>query len=300
MPAPGQPGTMCLFQASTAHYLKAMGVPLLKGRFFTSHDTAGSVPVVIVDETLVRKLFPDDDPIGKRIAFEFGGSHDHSQPIWREVVGVVRHVRHYGLASEPPFVQLYAPMDQLPLWFQQRRPSMAIAARTSLTPEAVAGSIRREIVAIDPNIPIYGVQTMQQYVDQNVEQPRMSVLLLTGFGGLALILALMGIYGVVAYSVAERTQEIGIRMALGATRQGVLRLVLGHAILLIATGVALGLAASLALSSIMRSLLFQVSERDPSTFLAIAVTLAAVGLAASILPARRATRVDPLVALRAE
>jgi ABC-type antimicrobial peptide transport system permease subunit len=141
---------------------------------------------------------------------------------------------------------------------------------------------------------------MQQYVDQNVEQPRMSVLLLTGFGGLALILALMGIYGVVAYSVAERTQEIGIRMALGATRQGVLRLVLGHAILLIATGVALGLAASLALSSIMRSLLFQVSERDPSTFLAIAVTLAAVGLAASILPARRATRVDPLVALRAE
>jgi ABC-type antimicrobial peptide transport system permease subunit len=177
---------------------------------------------------------------------------------------------------------------------------MAIAARTSLTPEAVAGSIRREIVAIDPNIPIYGVQTMQQYVDQNVEQPRMSVVLLTGFGGLALILALMGIYGVVAYSVAERTQEIGIRMALGATRRGVIRLVLGHAILLIATGVALGLGASLALSSIMRSLLFQVSERDPSTFLAIAVTLAAVGLAASILPARRATRVDPLVALRAE
>ncbi len=300
LPEPGKPGTMCLFQASSPDYLAAMGIALVKGRFFTANDVAGTTSVAIVDETLVRRVFGTEEPLGKRIAFEFGGDHDHSTPIWREIVGVVRHVRHYGLASEPPFVQVYAPMKQLPMWFQQRRPSMAVAARTSLPAESLTPSVRKEVSAIDRDIPIYGVQTMKQYVDQNTEEPRLSVVLLIGFGGLALLLALMGIYGIVAYSVTERTQEIGIRMALGATRRSVLQLVLGQAIVLIGAGVALGLMASLALSSIMRSLLYQVSERDPSTFIAIALTLASVGLLASVLPARRATRVDPVVALRAE
>ena len=197
-----------------------------------------------MDDTLVRTLFADADPIGRRMAFEFGGSHGHREPIYREIVGVVHHVRHYGLTSEP-FVQVYAPVDQLPLWFEERRPAMAVVARTSLTPEAVTGSIRREIATIDPDIPVYGVQTMGDYVSQTMEQPRLGVVLLAGFGGLALLLALMGIYGVVAYSVAARTQEIGIRMALGATRGNVLQLVLGGAIGLIATGVALGVGASL-------------------------------------------------------
>ena len=177
-------------------------MPLLKGRFFTSHDVAASAPVVIVDDALVRTLFADADPIGRRIAFEFGGSPGHREPIYREIVGVVHHVRHYGLTSEPPFVQVYAPVDQLPLWFEERRPAMAVVARTSLTPEAVTGSIRREIATIDPDIPVYGVQTMGDYVSQTMEQPRLGVVLLAGFGGLALLLALMGIYGVVAYSVA--------------------------------------------------------------------------------------------------
>jgi putative ABC transport system permease protein len=300
LPSRGNPGTMCLFQATSPDYLKAMSVPLLKGRFFTAHDTATSARVVLVDDTLVKKLFGEADPIGKRIAFEIKGMHDHPEPIWREVVGVVHHVRHYGLASEPPFVQVYVPVDQLPIWFEERRPAMAIVARTTLSPDAITGSVRREIAAIDPDIPVYGVQTMQQYVSQTVEQPRLGVVLLGGFGALALLLALMGIYGVVSYSVASRTQEIGIRMALGATRQSVLRLVLGHALALVVTGVVLGIGAALALTSILRNLLYQVSDRDPATFVAIAFAVVAVGILASAVPARRATRVDPIEALRVQ
>jgi putative ABC transport system permease protein len=286
VPPPGSQST-CLFQASTPGYLSAMGIPLIKGRWFTDQDSAAGAPVVVVDETLVRTLFPNDDPLGKRIAFEFRGSHGNPDPIWREVVGVVRHVRHYGIASEPPYVQVYAPLAQLPIWFEQRRPSMALVARTALAPEAVTASIRRELTAIDPDIPVYGIQTMNEYLAQNTEQPRLSVMLLTGLGGLALLLAVIGIYGVVSYSVAQRTQEIGVRMALGATRRHVMRLVVGHAMVLIVSGVALGIAAAVAMSSLMRTMLYEVSERDPSTFAAIASVLAAVGFVASVLPARR-------------
>jgi ABC-type antimicrobial peptide transport system permease subunit len=160
-------------------------------------------------------------------------------------------------------------------------------------------SIRRELAAIDPDIPVYGVQTMGDSLAQNTEQPRLSVMLLTGLGGLALLLAVLGIYGVVSYSVAQRTQEIGIRMALGATRRDVMSLVVRTALLLVVIGVAVGVAASLAMASVMRAMLFEVSERDPATLAAIAtVVLVAVGLLASVVPARRATRIDPIVALR--
>jgi putative ABC transport system permease protein len=300
LPSRNAPAIMCLFQASTPDYLKAMGIPLIKGRSFTDRDTAGATPVAIVDESLVQKLFPRDEPIGKRIAFEFRGTPANPNPIWREVVGVVRHVRHYGIASEPPFVQLYTPMDQLPYWFEDRRPSMALALRTTLAPEAVTATVRRELAQIDRDIPIYNVRTMKTYMAQDIEQPRLSLVLLSGLGGIALLLALIGIYGVVSYSVAQRTQEIGVRMALGATRKSVFHLVVGHTMALVAAGIVLGVAGGLALGSVMRTLLYQVSARDPWTFAAIAALLAVVGLAASIVPARRATRVDPLVALRTE
>jgi putative ABC transport system permease protein len=300
MPSVDTRPAMTLFQASSPDYLKAMGIPLMKGRFFTDRDVAGAKPVVIVDETLVRKLFPHDDPIGKRIAFEFRGTPANPDPIWREVVGVVRHVRHYGIASEPPYVQLYAPMDQLPFWFEMRRPAMALAIRTTLAPEAVTATIRRELAQIDRDIPVYNVQTMKTYLAQNIEQPRLSLMLLTGLGGLGLLLALMGIYGVVSYSVAQRTQEMGVRMALGASRSDVFRLVVRQTMILVAVGVIIGLAAAVGLGSIMRTLLFEVSPRDPLTFAAIAITLAAVGLAGAVVPARRAMSVDPLVALRTE
>ena len=301
MPAPDAPGTMCLFQATSPDYLKAMGIPILRGRAFTDQDRQTAPPVVIVDETVARRLFPGEDPLGKRIAFEFSGHDRRGQnPIWREIVGIVKHVRHYGIASEPPYVQVYAPVDQLPLWFQQRHPAMSLFARTSLGTEGTAAAIRRELAAIDRDIPVYSVQTMSAYLAQDTEQPRLSVMLLSGLGGLALLLAVIGIYGVVSYSVAQRTQEIGVRMALGATGRDVLRLVVGRAIALVVAGVAIGVGASLALGSVMRNLLFEVSAHDPSTLVAIAAVLTAVGITASTVPAMRATRVNPLVALRAE
>jgi putative ABC transport system permease protein len=298
LPAPGVPGTVTLFQTSTPGYLQAIGIPLLRGRPFTDQDTRASTPVVIVDETLVQRLFPGQDPVGKRIAFEFQGGHESPVPVWREIVGVTRHVRHYGIASGPPYVQLHTPLEQLPTYYEQRRPSMALVVRTTLPPEMLTMSVRRELAAIDPDIPVYGVQTMTQYLAQNVEQPRLSVLLLGGLGMLALLLAVVGIYGVISYSVAQRTQEIGVRMALGATRGDVMRLVVGRAMILVMTGIVLGIGAGLATASVVRTMVFQVSERDPWTFAAIAALLAAVGLVASLVPARRASAVDPIVALR--
>jgi putative ABC transport system permease protein len=301
MPSPDRLPAMTLFQTTSPDYFRAMGIQVLKGRVFSERDTAESTPVAIVDESLARRLFPTDDAIGKRIAFEFRGHGGADmQPSWREVIGVVRHVRHYGMASEPPFVQVYTPYLQLPVYMQERRPGMALVVRTSLEPQAVAASIRREVAAIDRDIPIYGLQTMDAYLAQNTEQPRLSVMLLTGFGALALLLSVVGIYGVLSYSVSQRTQEIGIRMALGATRRNVLALVVGHGMLLTVAGIAIGLAASYAVTKSMTALLFQVSPHDPSTFAAIVLLLGAVALAASLLPGLRAARVSPIQALRYE
>jgi putative ABC transport system permease protein len=281
-----------------------MGIRLVRGRYFTESDTRTTAPVVIVDESLVRKVFPNEDPLGKRITFEMHAPHgEASGPpaiVWREIVGVVAHVRHYGLASEPPYVQLYTPFQQLPIYFEPRRPAMALVVRTSLAPESLIPAIRQAVASLDRDIPVYGVQTMSTYLSQTLEQPRLSVAILSGLGGLALVLAVIGIYGVVSYSVAQRTQEIGVRMALGASRGNVLGMIVRQAMALIAAGVVIGSVAALALGSYIRSMLYEVSERDPWTLAVIAIVLAATGLAASLVPARRATRVDPLVALRAE
>jgi putative ABC transport system permease protein len=299
---PGKADAATMFQASSPDYLPAMGIRLVRGRYFTAQDSAAAPPVIIVDESLVRKLFPGTDPLGKRISFEsHGGAHGESLSVtWREIVGVVAHVRHYGIASEPPYVQVYTPFEQLPVYVRDRHPAMALVARTTMAPEALAAAIRREVSAVDPDVPIYAVQTMTTYLAQNTEGPRLSMLLLGGLGALALVLALIGIYGVVSYSVAQRTREIGVRMALGASRGSVLRMIVRQAAVLIAVGVAIGVAGALAVGSLLRTLLFQVSPRDPQTLAAIAATLAAVALVASVVPARRATRVDPLTALRAE
>jgi putative ABC transport system permease protein len=298
LPAPGTPAPTSLFQASTPDYHRTMGIQLLRGRFFTPQDTAASHPVVIVDDTLVSRLFPGEEALGKRIAFEFRGTRENPDIRWREIVGIVRHVRHYGLVTGPQNVQLYTPVAQLPIYFDPRRPAMAMVVRTSLNGDTAAAAIRREVAAIDRDIPIYNVQMMSRYLAQQTEQPRLSVVLLASLAGLALALALIGVYGVVAYSVAQRTAEIGVRMALGATRRDVLRLVIGRATLLILAGVVVGVGGGLALSSALRTMLYQVSERDPTTFVVGAAALTVVGLVAAVLPARRATRVDPVVALR--
>jgi putative ABC transport system permease protein len=294
-------GTPSLFQAVSPDYFRAMGMPLVRGRAFTDRDTADGVRVAVVEEALVRKFFPDTDPIGKRIAFEFTGAHGPSaMPIWREIVGVVKHVRHYGLVRELPNLQVYAPVEQLPTWFANRRPTMTLFARTTLEPEEVIASVRAAVGQIDREIPIFGLQTMEQYVDQATEQSRLSMLLLTAFGLLALILAGLGIYGVLSYLIGRRTQEIGIRLALGATRGDVMRLVLGHGMRLVGAGIAIGAAIAWAATQALRSMLYGISPHDPATFAAIAALLAAVAFIASYLPGRRATCVDPVETLRAE
>jgi putative ABC transport system permease protein len=304
MPTPnGPPPNMCLFQVTTADYFRAMSVPIMAGRVFGTQDTADSLRVAIVDDFLVRKLFAGQDPqavLGKHIAFEARGTPGSPdfQPLWREIVGVVKHVRHYGLASEPPFVQLYTPMAQLPIYFENRRPPLTLFVRTRLDPEALAGSIRGVVASIDRDIPLYDVRPMSVLLSQATEQPRLSVTLLGGFGALALILAMLGIYGLLSYAVTERQQEIGIRLAFGATRGDVLRLIVGRGMLLTGIGMVLGLAGSFAATRWLQALLFGVSPYDPATFVVIIALLAAVAFLAAYFPARRATQVDPVVTLR--
>jgi putative ABC transport system permease protein len=301
MPTSERPANTTLFQTASSGYFTAMGIQMLAGRDFTERDNTDTSRVAIVDESLVAKVFHGANPIGKRIAFEFNGGHGpHMEPAWREVIGVVRHVRHYGVASEPPFVQLYVPYEQMPGYMLQQRPSMALVARTSLPQESLATAIRRELAAVDRDIPLYNVQTMEWYREQESEQQRLSVVLLSGFGALALTLAVIGIYGVLSYTVTQRTRELGIRMALGASRGDVLRLVIGQGMLLTAIGLALGLAAAMAGSRVIGSMLYQISPRDPATFVVLSAALASIAFVASTLPALRATRVSPIVALRAE
>jgi putative ABC transport system permease protein len=292
--------TACLFQAVTPGYFRAMGIAVVRGRTFDERDAAETTKVAVVEEALVRKFFGDADPIGKRIAFEFTGHGASAQAIWREVIGIVRHVRHYGIAGEPANLEVYAPLEQLPLWFRERRPALTLFLRTPLEPEQLAASVRHAVESIDREIPVYGVQTMEEYVGQATEQPRLNMMLLALFAALALVLASLGIYGVLSYIVARRTQEIGIRLALGATRGDVMRLVVGQGMALALTGIAIGVVAAWALTRAMRGLLFGVSPHDPATFAAMAALLAAIAMGASYLPGRRATRVDPMVALRNE
>ena len=299
--SPHEEGIGSLFQAVTPDYFRAMGIPLVRGRTFTDRDNADTVPVAVVEEALVRRFFPDADPIGKRIAFEFIGAHsEHPTPVWREIVGVVKHVRHYGLVRELPNLQVYAPLEQLPIWFANRRPTMTLFARTSLEPEQVIASVRQAVSQVDPDVPVFGLQTMEQYVDQATEQSRLNMTLLTLFGALALVLSGLGIYGVLSYLVGRRTQEIGIRLALGATRGAVLRLIVGYGMALTVAGIAIGLAAAWADSRSLSRMLFGVSPHDPTTYVAIAAILAGVAFLASYVPALRATRVDPLETLRYE
>lgn len=301
VPMPNEPGAGCLFHTVSASYFQAMGIPLLKGRFFTEEDRPDSAPVVIVDEKLAGTFWPNEDPLGKRVAFEFlGTTRDDLRPIWRQIIGVAPHVKHYGLAVESPRVQIYTPYTQLPFWFRERRPSMALAIRTTLPPEALTSTIRREVSALDPDLPIFDIRTMDQLVSQQTEQSRMTALLMSVFATVALALAIVGIYGVLAYAVVQRTQEFGIRMTLGASPREVVKLVVRQGLTLVLVGLTIGLAAAFALTRALSRLLYGVRPTDAATFAAVAVSLGAVGLMACYIPARRATQVDPVVALRYE
>jgi len=295
VPSADRPADPTLFQATAGEYFKVMGIQLVQGRVFGAADTGSSPPVVIIDDTLAKHLFGTESAVGRRVAFEF-----NSQPIFREVVGVVRHVRHYGLTTEPISFQVYAPMLQLPIWWDTRRPAMALLVRTGADADALVSSVRRAVVAIDSSVPVYGVQTMETYVSQATEQPRLSAMLVSAFAVLALVLAAVGVYGVLAYVVSQRTREIGVRVALGARRSDILRHVVSQGLVLTGAGLAIGLAGAAALANLVRTLLYQVSPRDAGTFVTTAVVLSVIAVVASLIPARRASSVDPLTALRSE
>jgi putative ABC transport system permease protein len=270
-------------------YFRALGTPLITGRAFDERDSEAAPKVVIINKTLARRLFPTEDPIGKRLKLINSEQSDE----WRSIAGVVGDVKYSGL-DDPGEAIVYTPFAQTPfLWSY-------LMIRTANDPVALIPSIRSAVSSVDPKLAALQLQPMGQLVAGAVAQPRFNMILLSSFGVLALVLAVVGLYGVMSYLVAQRTREIGVRMALGARPGDVLKLIVGHGLALAAAGVAVGLGAAFAATRVMSSLLFGVSATDPLTFIVTALLLTGVALAASFIPARRAMRVDPMVALRYE
>jgi putative ABC transport system permease protein len=292
------------FRSTTTDYFQALGLQLRQGRGFTERDNLDAPLVTIINETMARQYWPGENPIGKRVAIEFDAMRfrPDGSLLWdpsygmREIVGVVADVKHSRLDAES-VPEMYIPVRQLRM--RQAR-EMTIAVRATSDPLALAGAVRRELAAIDPDQPISNLTTMSQLLAASVSRTRFNFLAFSLFAVIALALAAVGIYGVIAYSVSHRTHEIGVRLALGAQAADVLRLIIREGMGLVLAGVGIGLAGALALTRLMKTLLFDVSATDPLTFTVIALLLTFVALLACWIPARRATKVDPIIALRFE
>lgn len=285
-------------RSATPGYFQAMEIPLVRGRFLTDADDASSALVVVVDTNFAHRFWPHGDALGQKVAIDNDPGLKANVLRWRTIVGVVGHVKHYALDVEGR-EQLYAPHRQ-PQYGTSAHGNMTIALRTQLDPASVTSAVREQIAAIDKDLALYNVATMDELVSDSVAQQRLNLSLLAAFAGLALLLAAVGVYGVMAYAVTQRTQEFGIRMALGATSKDVLRQVFYEGGRLAISGLVLGLIAAFALTRLMSSLLFDVKPGDPLTLSLAAAVLVIAAFAACYIPARRATRVDPLVALRYE
>lgn len=281
------------FNVVEPNYFHTLHIALLEGRDFTEYDNSKSTPVVIVNRTLARRFFANQDPIGKHIRPGIGNGYGLGELPMREIVGVIADVKQSGLGAETA-AEVYAPLAQSPF------SSMFIVVRSANDPRSIVEAARRQIAALDKNEPIYHVETLDQYRAQSVVLPRLVTLLLSGFAGLALLLACLGVYGVISYIVAQRTREVGIRMALGAEKGDVLRMILAEGLRPALIGVAIGIVAMLRLTRLLSSLLYGVKPTDPLTYTAVSLILIGVALLACYLPARRAARVDPMLSLRHE
>ena len=268
-------------------YFRAMQIPLRRGRYFDSRDTKGAPEVALISETVARRYFPNEDPIGKRITL-----HTVLEE-WSTIIGVVGDVKGSTLTVEP-YPQIYS------CYLQSPTRSMTLVARTTGDPLAISGTVREQVRSLDSEQPLYNLRSLEQVLVGSIARPRFNLFLIAILGGVALLLATIGIYGVISYSVVQRTHEIGIRIALGAKHGDVVRLVVGQGIFLAAVGLGMGLVAAIAVTRAMAALLYGISATDPATFLGVAFVLGGIALLASYIPARRATRIDPMIALRYE
>jgi predicted permease len=288
-PPPGANLNRCNHSVILGDYLQAMGVPLIRGRYFTEQDNENSVKVLIVSESLAKRYWPKEDAIEKRLKW---GTAESKDP-WLTIVGVVGDVKPRGLDMETT-QHTYEPYLQLP------GSGMNVAVRTSVEPESMAAQLRRTVWSVDPELAVARLRTMEEVIRESTSPRRFSLLLLGSFALLALVLAAIGIYGVISYAVVRRVHEIGIRMALGAQERDVMKLVLKQSMAQLGAGIAIGIAGALAVTRLLGSLLYGVRPTDPTTIGGVVVLLAGVAVAASLIPARRAMKVDPMVALRYE
>jgi putative ABC transport system permease protein len=288
-PLPQGESTTADYAAVSPDYFRVMQIPLLRGRFFSERDSPSNPNAAIISETLARRYFPNQDPIGRQLRFGF----PPDSTVSRQIVGVVGDVRDVAL-SRKPGPMMYAPFAQAPLYGGE------VVVRSSLSASSVAAGIRQAVQSIDKNLPVTDVESFPDALGASVAQERFRTLLLSSFSGIALLLAGVGIFGVISYSASQRTHEIGIRMALGAQQRDVLRLILEQGVKLALLGLGAGAVAALLLTRLMASLLYGVSATDPLTLSAVAIVLLGVALTACYIPARRAMRVDPMVALRRE
>jgi putative ABC transport system permease protein len=279
----------------TPDYFRTLGLELKRGRLITEQDRAGTPLVAVIDESFAQKYFSNEDPIGKHL--EAGSGLKDV-----EIVGIVGHVKHYGLDGEVPVdPQYYLAFRQIPdeLVAPVFR-TVSLSVRASGDPAQLIGAIRQQVLSTDKDQPVFNARTMEQVIAESIASRRFAMLLLSIFACVALLLASVGIYGVMSYSVTQRTHEIGIRMALGASTRDVMKMIVGHGMGLTLLGVGCGLVAAILLSRFLSSLLFGVSAADPLTYGGVSLLLILVALVACYIPARRATRVDPMVALRYE